>query len=45
LLGPEVRDPLFEPYVRRLFARKPYDPQVTQPGVVKGLPLLQAAAE
>jgi hypothetical protein len=30
---------------RRFFARKPYDPEVTQRGVVKGLPLLQAAAE
>lgn len=35
----------FEPYVRRLFARKPYDPEVMQAGIVKGLPRLEAAAE
>ncbi|HEY7764908.1 MAG TPA: HD domain-containing protein [Aestuariivirgaceae bacterium] len=35
----------FEPYVRHLFARKPYDPEVIQPGIVKGLPHLKAAAE
>ena len=28
----------FEPYVRRLFARKPHDPAIMQVGVVKGLP-------
>ena len=28
----------FEPYVRRLFARKPYDPAIMQVGFVKGLP-------
>lgn len=35
-------DPLesFEPLVREVFARKPYDPAVTQPGVVTGLPPL-----
>jgi predicted HD phosphohydrolase len=33
-------DPLdsFEPLVREVFSRKPYDPQVLQPGVVRGLP-------
>ncbi len=32
-------DPLesFEPLVREVFARQPYDPAVLQPGVVKGL--------
>jgi predicted HD phosphohydrolase len=35
----------FEPYVRRLFARKPYDRLVMQTGVVRGLPPAQAAAE
>jgi predicted HD phosphohydrolase len=35
-------DPLesFEPLVREVFARKPYDPDVVQAGVVKGLPPL-----
>ncbi len=45
---PEYRsEPLsfFEPYVRRLFARKPYDRLVMQTGVVRGLPPAQAAAE
>jgi predicted HD phosphohydrolase len=36
---------VFEPYLRRLFARKPYDPAVIQAGVVKGLPPQRAAAE
>ena len=35
----------FEPHVRRLFARRPYDPSVMQPGVVKGLPRTEEAAE
>jgi predicted HD phosphohydrolase len=35
----------FEPYVRRLFARRPYNPVVMQPGVVKGLPRVKQAAE
>ena len=30
----------FEPLVREVFSRKPYDPAVMQPGVVKGLPPL-----
>jgi predicted HD phosphohydrolase len=30
----------FEPMVREVFARKPYDPDVVQEGVVKGLPPL-----
>ncbi len=30
----------FEPLVREVFARKPYDPAVMQPGIVKGLPAL-----
>ena len=35
-------DPLesFEPLVREVFARRPYDPAVLQAGVVKGLPRL-----
>lgn len=32
----------FEPMVRRVFARKPYDPPVLQAGVVKGLPAVGA---
>jgi predicted HD phosphohydrolase len=35
----------FEPYVRRLFARKPYDPTIMEPGFVKGLPRVDQAAE
>jgi predicted HD phosphohydrolase len=35
----------FEPHVRRLFARKPYDLTIMQPGVVKGLPAVRQAAE
>jgi predicted HD phosphohydrolase len=35
----------FEPYVRRFFARKPYDPEVMQTGIVKGLPRFEVAAE
>jgi predicted HD phosphohydrolase len=35
----------FEPHVRRLFARKPYDPTIMLPGVVKGLPAVWQAAE
>ena len=35
----------FEPYVRRLFARKPYDTGNMQPGVVKGLPAVRQAAD
>lgn len=36
----------FAPMVREVFARKAYDPAVTQQGVVNGLPLLrQSAAE
>jgi predicted HD phosphohydrolase len=45
---PEYRsEPLsfFEPYVRRLFARKPYDPSIMLTGVVRGLPPAQTAAE
>jgi predicted HD phosphohydrolase len=34
----------FEPMVRKVFARKAYDPAVLQPGVVKGLPSLAEAA-
>lgn len=30
----------FDPYVRQLFSRKPYDPAFIQPGVVKGLPVM-----
>jgi len=33
----------FEPMVREVFGRKAYDPAVVQEGVVKGLPLRQAA--
>lgn len=33
----------FEPMVRRVFARKAYDPAVLQPGVVKGLPAVDVA--
>ena len=32
----------FEPYVRRLFTRNPYDPAIMQVGVVKGLPKTRA---
>jgi predicted HD phosphohydrolase len=35
----------FEPLVREVFARKAHDPAVIQAGVVKGLPMLAAAAE
>jgi predicted HD phosphohydrolase len=35
----------FAPMVARVFARKPYDPAVLQPGVAIGLPPLAAAAE
>jgi len=35
----------FEPHVRRLFARKPYDPTIMLPGVVKGLPAVRQPAE
>ena len=34
----------FAPMVREVFARKAYDPVVTQKGVVKGLPLVQQPA-
>jgi len=34
----------FAPMVREVFARKAYDPAVTQQGVVKGLPLLRQSA-
>lgn len=35
----------FEPLVREVFARKAHDPAVIQAGVVRGLPMLAAAAE
>jgi predicted HD phosphohydrolase len=35
----------FEPYVRQLFARRPYDPAVMQPSVVKGLPQIKLEVE
>ncbi|MBS0561540.1 MAG: HD domain-containing protein [Proteobacteria bacterium] len=35
----------FEPMVRSVFARKPYDPAVIRAGVVLGLPPLASAAE
>lgn len=34
----------FEPWVREVFGRKAYDPQVTKPGLVQGLPSARAAA-
>jgi len=35
----------YEPMVRSVFARKPYDPAVIRPGVALGLPPLASAAE
>jgi predicted HD phosphohydrolase len=35
----------FEPVIYEAFSRKAHDPAITLPGVIKGLPMLAAAAE